>query len=95
MQDILVSLLRGLLASALGYGIWWLVCAIRQRQKRGQPLQLRAKASPMLAKKLLTLVNGDTETARRLLRNVKRSHPGRSVDWCLEKAIYDLDRDRR
>jgi hypothetical protein len=35
------------------------------------------------------LLNGDTETARRLFRNINRANPGRSIDWCLEKAIHD------
>lgn len=73
------------LASTIGWLLWSL---FRKASRRTQ------KASPRLANRLLVLVNGDTATARRLLRNVNRSNPGRSVDWCLEKAIYDLERDR-
>jgi len=92
-MDILLSLLRGLLASAIGWAIWYLVQRIQQGQR--QKVKASKKADPLLAKRLLILVGGDTATARRLLRNINQRHPGRSVDWCLEKAIHDLDRDRR
>jgi hypothetical protein len=46
-------------------------------------------------KKLLTLLNGDATTAQRLLKQVRITHPGRSEQWCWEKVIYDLERDRR
>ena len=84
---ILLKLLIFLSASAAG----WLVWSVISQKKR----PTSRKASPYLAKELLILVNGDTNTARRLLRNINRTNPGRSVDWCLEKAILDLERDRR
>jgi hypothetical protein len=67
---------------------WWVFLSARKALRR------RPSASPQLASRLLNLVNGDTPTARRLIRKVNHSNPGRSVDWCLEKAIYDLERDR-
>jgi hypothetical protein len=73
---------------ALAMIFWWIFLSVRKVSRR------RPSASPQLASRLLTLVNGDTPTARRLIRNVNHSNPGRSVDWCLEKAIYDLERDR-
>ncbi len=94
ITSILLSLLRGLLASAIGYAIWYLIWAIRQGRQKQKPKHSTA-ANPLLAKRLLVLVGGDTATARRLLRNINQRYPGRSVDWCLEKAIHDLDRDRR
>ncbi len=44
---------------------------------------------------LLTLLRGDTATAKRLLKQQRQQHPGKSDNWYLEKVIYDLERDRR
>ncbi|WP_263975720.1 hypothetical protein [Amazonocrinis nigriterrae] len=41
------------------------------------------------------MLQGDTATAKRLLRQQRRNHPGKSDNWYLEKVIYDLERDRR
>jgi hypothetical protein len=46
-------------------------------------------------RELLRLVNGHRPTALRLVAKVQEYHPGRSEQWCWEKAIYDLQRDRR
>ena len=52
------------------------------------------QASPKLQKKLLTLLHNDTDTANRLVAQAKRKDPTRSINWYVEKAIYDLERDR-
>lgn len=52
------------------------------------------QANPRLRKELLRLVGGDSRTANRLINGIKQSHPGKSINWTLEKAIYDLERDR-
>lgn len=36
----------------------------------------------------------DPETTSRLIMHVAERNPGRNGDWCVEKAIYDLERDR-
>jgi hypothetical protein len=43
---------------------------------------------------LLTKVQGDVSIAERLINNLKMKHPGRSDRWYLEKAIFDLERDK-
>ncbi|MBD2519949.1 hypothetical protein H6G93_34410 [Nostoc sp. FACHB-973] len=43
---------------------------------------------------LLILLKGDVRTAKRLLLQQRRRHPGKSDNWYLEKVIYDLERDR-
>ncbi|MCJ8279015.1 MAG: hypothetical protein MJK14_03475 [Rivularia sp. ALOHA_DT_140] len=43
---------------------------------------------------LLRLLGGDRRTANRLIAGIKQSHPGKSIDWVVEKVIYDLERDR-
>ncbi|MBE9050547.1 hypothetical protein IQ243_09005 [Nostocales cyanobacterium LEGE 11386] len=45
--------------------------------------------------KLLTLVHGDAAAAERLVKYEQNRNPDRSVDWCVEKALWQLKRDRR
>lgn len=52
------------------------------------------QASRELQKKLLRLLHDDQNTANRLLSQVKINNPTRSINWCVEKVIYDLERDR-
>ncbi|NEQ21640.1 MAG: hypothetical protein F6K28_20980 [Microcoleus sp. SIO2G3] len=52
------------------------------------------QASPKLQKKLLILLHNDLPTANRLVAQAKRKDPTRSINWYVEKAIYDLERDR-
>lgn len=42
---------------------------------------------------LLTRV--DVATAERLINQLKTKHPGQNDKWYIEKAINDLERDRR
>ena len=51
------------------------------------------RANHQLQQKLLRLI-GDRKTANRLIEGAKISHPERSIDWLVEKVIYDLERDR-
>ncbi len=46
-------------------------------------------------RKLLTAARGDKALAKRLLAYTQQKYPGKSEQWCIEKAIYDLERDRR
>ncbi|QQE67287.1 hypothetical protein GFS31_40000 [Leptolyngbya sp. BL0902] len=34
-------------------------------------------------------------TSERLVRQVAASNPGKTGAWCAEKALWDLERDRR
>ncbi|WP_414623066.1 hypothetical protein [Calothrix sp. CCY 0018] len=52
------------------------------------------QANPRLRKDLLRLVGGDSRTANRLVAGIKQSHPDKSINWTVEKVIYDLERDR-
>ena len=52
------------------------------------------QASRKLQKELLRLLHDDRNTANRLLSQVKMNNPSRSINWCIEKVIYDLERDR-
>jgi hypothetical protein len=46
-------------------------------------------------KRLLGLVGGNAAVAQRLVSDVQRRNPDRTEQWCWEKAIYDVERDRR
>ncbi|MEL6605919.1 MAG: hypothetical protein AAFP20_22130 [Cyanobacteria bacterium J06614_10] len=46
-------------------------------------------------KQLLGLVGGNAAVAQRLVEDVSSRNPGRTEQWCWEKAIYDIERDRR
>lgn len=52
------------------------------------------QASPKLQKKLLILLHNDRTTANRLLAYTQQTNPQKSVNWAMEKVIYDLERDR-
>ena len=72
-----------------------------QRQKGARPKPRKrirqaplSTANPQLQSRLLQLLNGDSRAAARLIRHARQQNPGRSESWCLEKAIFDLERDR-
>ena len=44
---------------------------------------------------LMRLVNGNQAVADRLIARVRSQNPDRSEQWWWEKAIYDIQRDRR
>ncbi|MGB3765303.1 MAG: hypothetical protein WA947_01995 [Phormidesmis sp.] len=46
-------------------------------------------------RQLLGLVGGNATVAERLVSDLQAHNPGRSEQWCWEKAIYDIERDRR
>ncbi|MFK8181875.1 MAG: hypothetical protein AB8B99_00775 [Phormidesmis sp.] len=57
------------------------------QRSRGVPRATRQK--------LLRLVGGNAAVAQRLVSDVQTRNPGRNEQWCWEKAIYDIERDRR
>jgi Tfp pilus assembly protein PilF len=63
-------------------------------RKRIRQTSLTSAANPQLQSRLLQLLNGDSRAAARLIRHARQQNPGRSESWCLEKAIFDLERDR-
>ena len=46
-------------------------------------------------RELLRLVGGNRDVAQRLVEQVQLRNPNHSEQWCWEKAIYDIQRDRR
>lgn len=55
----------------------------------------RETANPQLWNQLITMVQGDTAAATRLVRHEQARHPNQSEKWLVEKAIWQLERDRR
>ncbi len=45
--------------------------------------------------RLVSLLSGDTAAADRLIDQAKQNYPGMPEDWYWERAIADLERDRR
>ena len=64
----------------------------RASSRRQKPA---AAAVKLKQAELLSLVNGDTAAAQRLLDRAKQNNPGREPVWYVEKVIEDLIRDRR
>ena len=52
------------------------------------------RANSKLQRKLLRLLHEDQRVADRLIIQVTLKYPGKSLDWYVEKVIYDLERDR-
>ncbi|MEM1311647.1 MAG: hypothetical protein AAGF98_19465 [Cyanobacteria bacterium P01_H01_bin.153] len=83
----------------IGAAIWWLG---RQRRLPGNRLQRQrglgrstATAVPESLMRRLDRLTRDRRVSERLIERIEFNHPGRSRRWCVEKAIYDLQRDRR
>jgi len=77
---------------------------LRRKFQRGRQHNFHSKAAKAainnpgyagLWHQLLIRVQFDVSTAERLVANCQRHHPGKSDRWCIEKVIWDLERDRR
>ncbi|MEQ9671308.1 hypothetical protein [Coleofasciculus sp. G2-EDA-02] len=76
--------------------VWLIVTASEQRKPGWKPPAVKKgrKLDPQLQRRL-ELLAGSKETARRLVIAVARGNPKKNTRWCQEKAIADLERDRR
>ena len=52
-----------------------------------------AEKSPLSFPRLDELTR-NPETSARLVEHARARNPDRSLKWCMEKAIYDIERDR-
>jgi hypothetical protein len=71
----------------------------RRRLNRSRTLRGSGNGNPQrvparLMKELDRLTR-DRRLSARLVERIAFNHPHRSRRWCVEKAIYDLQRDRR
>lgn len=86
-----------LIATLVLGGIWW----VRQRRShrvrrfRQPTLVSASKAAPRYLISRLDRLTRDRRVSERLIERVEFNHPGKSRRWCIEKAIYDIERDRR
>lgn len=95
-MDLSLLLAIALLAAL----IFWL--NRRQRGRRGgyrirTPEPATAKSRSVRGhtqRELLRLVGGNRAVAERLVEQVQLRNPSHSEQWCWEKAIYDIQRDR-
>lgn len=55
----------------------------------------RARVNRSLETRLVSLLRNDIQAAHRLVGSARKHHPGRHENWYWEKAIADLERDRR
>jgi hypothetical protein len=70
---------------------------------RPRPIPVHPSSNPHLdftaphplKTRLMAMVGGHHPTADRLLTQVVRDNPGRSLDWYYDRVIQDLIRDRR
>jgi hypothetical protein len=56
-----------------------------------------AYRNPILSRlwsQLLIKLSGDTPTAERIISQLHRKYPGHTDKWYIEKAIFDLERDK-
>lgn len=72
--------------------------AKRQQRKAPKPQTRKSRresADPRLWKQLMTMLHGDKAAATRLIEHERMRNPDKSEKWLLEKAIWQLQRDRR
>lgn len=87
-----------LLAVILVVGLYgllrWRQFGVRRRLRR-QPPTAGSRVQPGTQRQLLRLVHGNRAVAQRLVAQVQTRYPQHPEQWCWEKAIYDIQRDRR
>lgn len=88
---MLVPLLTlGAIALA-GLMIYWISQPSNRFRRSSSPRSLKRRPP----KRIMTLLNGDIATAQRLFEAAQMRNPGESDQWCWEKVLWDLERDRR
>jgi hypothetical protein len=89
-----LSLLLALLL-LLGLYVWFSRRRGQGRQRGRAWVQPGGPVAGHTRRELLRLVGGNREVAERLVEQVQVRYPNRNLQWCWEKAIYDIQRDRR
>jgi hypothetical protein len=68
--------------------------SLRRIPSRATAGPLKKEPFPAEAFHTLVVLTHDKGAAMRLIQDVKVRNPARSTLWCVEKAIYDIERDR-
>jgi hypothetical protein len=89
-------ILKLFISIAILYGLYLLY---QRKTKAKPPWQFsnrvtKQQPSRHLQAKLVRQLNGDVQAANRLIALAKTKNPDKSMDWCVEKVIFDLQRDR-
>ncbi|MEG3439362.1 hypothetical protein V0288_19705 [Pannus brasiliensis CCIBt3594] len=92
---ILIYSFLGVLILGGIYAIWLILDILPKTSSGTQGKRASKSAVNHLERQLLSMVGGDRAVATRLLLNIRFKHPQKSKNWCYEKVIYDLQRDRR
>jgi hypothetical protein len=71
----------------------WVIASFSSQASRKQATFGNMQVAPQLWRRLVKLTR-DENTAHRLVNNLLLKNPDRDANWCCEKAIYDLERDR-
>jgi tetratricopeptide (TPR) repeat protein len=71
------------------------VTPLPTRPRSPRQLVPTGRPSRAIQQKLLRLVGNDRQIVAGLVERLKMKNPGMPEDWYWEKAIYDLERDRR
>jgi hypothetical protein len=58
-------------------------------------LKRSLKVTRQIKSKLEKLCGSDYRLAQRLVDGIRADHPDRPEQWCWEKAVWDMERDRR
>jgi hypothetical protein len=100
LLGIIIYSFLGALILGLGYTLWLLFdilpVTVPSARSSGKVNRRSSDSEAvLLERKLLTLVGGARAIATRLLVSIRFKNPSKSKKWCYEKAIYDLQRDRR
>lgn len=64
-------------------------------QRQPKPQTEERKPDVNLKNRLMSLLAGDAATAERLIEQARQDFPGMPENWYWERAIADLERDRR
>lgn len=87
-----------ILLAAIVLGVaWWLLSRRRKFSRRSRSYVSSASSSnvPSHLMRELDRLTKDRRVSERLIERIEFNNPGRSRRWCVEKAIYDIQRDRR
>ncbi|MGB3136252.1 MAG: hypothetical protein WBB18_05550 [Nodosilinea sp.] len=72
--------------------------AVSARRQGAQSRGRKSVAAPAVVNSAVNKITAYThnqDVSARLLRAAQLANRGRSLDWCVEKIIHDLVRDRR
>lgn len=70
------------------------VVGVPERKAAAQTHRRNTSVNSVTKIKLYKLCGNDSKTAERLVSGIRLNNPKQSEQWCWEKAIWDLERDR-